>query len=93
VITDSKATLRENFERNRKAIANSQLPAMPKPGQIDPLQKWLGRSVVVLFMSGRTLEGELSGLHRFAFEIRDSDGNISVVLKHGVERMWQQMKT
>jgi hypothetical protein len=95
LISDNKATLKENFQRSRNGTPKSEPPAKqpqnkPKPEQFDPLTKWLGSCVSVVFMSGRSLDGKLSALHRFDVEIVDAEGTVNHVPKHGIERVFQR---
>jgi hypothetical protein len=86
---NSNLTLRQNYERSRNEPQPTQKwqpPAKP----LDPLAKWLSTDVSVVFMSGRTLEGKLCALHRFAVEIVDAEGTLNHVPKHGIERVWQR---
>jgi hypothetical protein len=78
---DPKTTLKQHFERTRQA------PPPRREQSADPLLKFLGFDVNVLFISGRFLEGELLAVRLFDLDIVGPDGVAQHVCKHAVERI------
>jgi hypothetical protein len=85
---NSNLTLRQRYESTKQATSPTPKSEFSRP--VDPLQKWLGKNVVITFMSGRMLEGTLSEIYRFDITVTDSDGVVSHCPKHAIERMWQR---
>jgi|ERR1039458_6762917 hypothetical protein len=84
----STLTLRQSYDKSRQAVPKPAPPPPPaKREQIDLLSKYLGADVVVLFISGRSVEGKLSTIGRFDFEVLGADGVASHIMKHSVERI------
>ncbi len=87
----SNLTLRQRYETTKQVKSTTPKSESPVRRElVDPLTKWLGSDVLVVFMSGRTLEGKLTALWRFDLEITDGEGTRNHVCKHAVERVRQR---
>jgi len=79
-------TLRQNYEKS-KQVGKPTPTLESKREQSDPLAKWLGHEVIIVFISGRSLTGKLTAVFRFDIEITDDEGTQNHVCKHAVERI------